>query len=221
MTRALKYAADRVAAALLLAVLSPVLLAIALWIIFDSGRPALLRQPRAGKNGRPFQMFKFRTMVQNAVEVGRELNLSEDPFGVVKDDPRITRPGRFLRRTGLDELPQLLNVLRGQMSLVGPRPDLVEQAANYTNSDRRRLAVLPGITGWSQVQGREEIPWPERIALDIWYIDHWSLRLDLKILFMTVTQLGRGEPEPVEDTMNIERMRRAGSMRGFGSHRDR
>jgi lipopolysaccharide/colanic/teichoic acid biosynthesis glycosyltransferase len=207
MTRALKYATDRVAAALLLLVLAPLLLVIALWIVLDSGRPALLRQPRAGREGRPFRMFKFRTMVQNAVEVGRELELSEDPFGVVKDDPRITRTGRFLRRTGLDELPQLLNVLRGEMSLVGPRPDLVEQAANYTESDRRRLTVLPGITGWSQVQGREEIPWPERIALDIWYIEHWSLRLDLEILVRTFTQIGRGEERPVEDTMNIERAR--------------
>jgi sugar transferase EpsL len=206
MTRALKYAADRVTGALLLLLLSPVLLGIALWIVADSGRPALIRQQRAGKNGKPFGMFKFRTMVRNAVEEARKMQLA-DPFGVVKDDPRITNPGRILRRTGLDELPQLLNVVIGQMSLVGPRPDLVEQAANYTDSDRRRLAVLPGITGWSQVQGREEIPWPERIALDIWYIEHWSLRLDLKIVLLTVGQFGRDEPEPVEDTMNIDRAR--------------
>lgn len=209
MTRAFKYASDRVLAAVLLVLLSPVLLGIALWIVLDSGRPALIRQRRAGKDARPFGMFKFRTMVQNAVEIGRELNLTDDPFGVVKDDPRVTRAGGFLRRTGLDELPQLLNVLCGDMSLVGPRPDLVEQAALYTDSDRRRLAVLPGITGWAQVQGREEISWPERIVLDIWYIEHWSIRLDLKILLMTVGQFGRDEPEPVEDTMNIERAREA------------
>jgi lipopolysaccharide/colanic/teichoic acid biosynthesis glycosyltransferase len=209
MSRAFKYVGDRVFAVLLLIALSPVLLGIALWIIADSGRPALIRQRRAGEDGKPFGMFKFRTMVQNAVELGRALQLSDDPFAVVKDDPRVTRAGRFLRRTGLDELPQLLNVLIGQMSLVGPRPDLVEQAANYVESDRRRLTVLPGITGWSQVQGREEIPWPERIALDIWYIEHWSLWLDLKIVLMTVGQFGRGEPEPVEDTMNIERAREA------------
>jgi len=208
MTRALKYAADRILAAVLLLLLSPVLLALAIWIVVDDGRPALIRQRRAGKNGKPFGMFKFRTMVRDAPEHARELGL-EDPFGVVKDDPRITGAGRVLRRTGLDELPQLLNVLIAQMSLVGPRPDLVEQASHYTDSDRRRLAVLPGITGWSQVQGREEIPWPERIALDIWYIEHWSLRLDLKILLMTVGQFGRDEPEPVEDTMNIERNREA------------
>jgi lipopolysaccharide/colanic/teichoic acid biosynthesis glycosyltransferase len=209
MTRAFKYAADRVLAALLLLALSPVLLGIAVWIILDSGRPALIRQRRAGKNGKPFGMFKYRTMVQDAVEIGRRLKLSEDPYGVVKDDPRITRSGRFLRRTGLDELPQLLNVLSGEMSLVGPRPDLVEQAALYSDSDRRRLAVLPGITGWAQVRGREEISWPERIELDIWYIDHWSPALDLKIVLMTVGQFGRDEPEPVEDTMNIERAREA------------
>jgi len=210
MTRAFKYAADRTLAAVLLLLSSPVLLGLAIWIVVDDGRPALIRQRRAGKNGKPFGMFKFRTMVRDAPEQARQLGL-EDPFGVVKDDPRITRSGRVLRRTGLDELPQLLNVLIAQMSLVGPRPDLVEQAAHYTDSDRRRLAVLPGITGWSQVQGREEIPWPERIALDIWYIEHWSLRLDLKILLMTVGQFGRDEPEPVEDTMNIERARRASS----------
>jgi lipopolysaccharide/colanic/teichoic acid biosynthesis glycosyltransferase len=208
MTRAFKYAADRTLAAVLLLLSSPVLLGLAIWIVVDDGRPALIRQRRAGKNGKPFGMFKFRTMVRDAPEQARQLGL-EDPFGVVKDDPRITRSGRVLRRTGLDELPQLLNVLIAQMSLVGPRPDLVEQAAHYTDSDRRRLAVLPGITGWSQVQGREEIPWPERIALDIWYIEHWSLRLDLKILLMTVGQFGRDEPEPVEDTMNIERNREA------------
>jgi lipopolysaccharide/colanic/teichoic acid biosynthesis glycosyltransferase len=208
MTRAFKYAADRTLAAVLLLLSSPVLFGLAIWIVVDDGRPALIRQRRAGKNGKPFGMFKFRTMVRDAPERARQLGL-EDPFGVVKDDPRITRSGRVLRRTGLDELPQLLNVLIAQMSLVGPRPDLVEQAAHYTDSDRRRLAVLPGITGWSQVQGREEIPWPERIALDIWYIEHWSLRLDLKILLMTVGQFGRDEPEPVEDTMNIERNREA------------
>jgi lipopolysaccharide/colanic/teichoic acid biosynthesis glycosyltransferase len=206
MTRPLKYVGDRLLAALLLFLLLPVFLGIALWIVAGSGRPALMRQRRAGKNGKPFGMFKFRTMVQNALE--RAAEVTDDPFGVVKDDPRITRAGRLLRRTGLDELPQLLNVLVGQMSLVGPRPDLVEQAAHYSDSDRRRLAVLPGITGWSQVQGREEIGWPERIALDIWYIEHWSLLLDVKIVFMTVGEFGRDEPDPAEDTMNIERARR-------------
>ncbi len=206
MSRTLKHAADRALAALLLAGSSPVLLGISAWIVAADGRPVFLRQRRAGKDGVPFRMFKFRTMVRDALEQGEKMGL-EDPFGVVKDDPRITRSGRFLRRTGLDELPQLLNVLRGEMSLVGPRPDLVEQASRYTESDRRRLEVLPGITGWAQVQGREEIPWPQRIELDIWYFEHWSLALDLKILWLTFAQFSRDEPEPIEDSMNIERAR--------------
>ncbi|TML53485.1 MAG: sugar transferase [Actinobacteria bacterium] len=203
--RLVKWIADRIAAALLLLLLSPLLVGIALWILLDSGRPAILAQDRAGKEGKTFRMLKFRTMVQNALELAPQL--TEDPFGVVENDPRITRVGRFLRRSGLDELPQLWNVLRGQMSLVGPRPDLVEQAAHYTEHDRRRLSVEPGITGWSQVNGREAIGWPERIEQDIWYIDHWSLRLDAKILWRTFSELGRSGEQPVVDTMNIERAR--------------
>jgi lipopolysaccharide/colanic/teichoic acid biosynthesis glycosyltransferase len=185
--------------------LAPLLGAIALWILADGGRPVLLAQERVGKNGRLFRMLKFRTMVQNALELASEL--TDDPYGIVENDPRVTRPGRFLRRTSLDELPQLWNVLVGEMSLVGPRPDLVEQARNYNERDRGRLAVEPGITGWSQVNGREEIGWPERIEQDLWYIEHWSLVLDLRILMRTLGQLGRGEERPAEDTMNIERTR--------------
>ena len=203
--RLVKRVLDRVSAALLLVLLSPLLAAIALWIVLEGGRPAVLAQERAGKDGKPFRMLKYRTMVQNALELAPQL--TDDPFGVIENDPRITRPGGFLRRTGLDELPQLWNVLRGEMSLVGPRPDLVEQAANYTDHDRRRLAVEPGITGWSQVNGRESIGWPERIELDLWYLDHWSVGLDLKILWHTFSELGRSGEHPVEDTMNIERAR--------------
>jgi lipopolysaccharide/colanic/teichoic acid biosynthesis glycosyltransferase len=204
--RTVKHVLDRLAAAFLLLLLSPLLAGIALWILFDDGRPVLIAQERAGKEGKPFRMFKFRTMVTNAIEVGRKLGL-EDPWGMLADDPRVTRSGRFLRRTSLDELPQLINVLRGEMSLVGPRPDLVDQVANYSDRDRRRLAVRPGITGWSQIHGREGIPWPERFEQDAWYVEHWSLRLDAKILVGTVAQLFRGEEEPVEDAMNIERAR--------------
>jgi sugar transferase EpsL len=203
--RVVKRIIDRVAAALLLVLLGPAMAALALWILFDGGRPVLLTQERVGKDGRRFPMIKFRTMVPNALELARKL--TEDPYGVVENDPRITRPGRLLRRTSLDELPQLWNVLLGQMSLVGPRPDLVEQVANYTERDRGRLAVEPGITGWSQVNGREEIAWPERIDQDLWYIEHWSLGLDLKILVRTFTQLARADERPVEDMMNIERAR--------------
>jgi lipopolysaccharide/colanic/teichoic acid biosynthesis glycosyltransferase len=207
--KAVKAVADRAFAALGLVALSPVYAGISLWILAESGRPVLFRQPRAGRGGRPFSMLKFRTMVQDAVRVGRDLGLSDDPFGVVPDDPRITRSGLFLRRTSLDELPQLWNVLRGDMSLVGPRPDLLEQVANYAPSDRRRLAVKPGITGWAQIHGRDEIPWEQRFELDAWYVDNWSLGLDARILLATFTQLGRPDPEPVEDTLNIERARAA------------
>ena len=205
--RVVKDIGDRVLAAVGLVVLSPVLAGIAAWIAEESGRPVLFRQPRAGRDGTPFSMLKFRTMVPDAIEVGRAMAISDDPFGVVADDPRITRSGRFLRRTSLDELPQLVNVLRGEMSIVGPRPDLLEQAANYTDGDRRRLAVKPGITGWAQIHGRDEIPWEERFELDAWYVDNWSLALDARIVLATFTQLGRPDPEPVEDTLNIERAR--------------
>jgi sugar transferase EpsL len=197
---------DRVTAALALVLLSPLFLAITAWIWLDDGRPALIAQERAGKNGAPFRMLKFRTMVVDAIEAGKRLGL-EDPWGLVPEDPRITRSGRFLRRTSLDELPQLVNVLKGEMSVVGPRPDLVEQVANYSVRDRRRLAVLPGITGWSQVQGREEIGWPERFEQDAWYVEHWSLRLDARIVLATFAQLFRSGETPVEDRMNIERAR--------------
>jgi len=204
--RPIKAVLDGVGAAVALLLLSPVFAAIVLWIWLDDGRPALIAQERAGRDGKPFRMLKFRTMVVDAVEAGKRLGL-EDPWGLLPDDPRITRSGHFLRRTSLDELPQLINVLKGEMSLVGPRPDLVEQVANYSDRDRRRLAVRPGITGWSQVQGREEIGWPERFEQDAWYIEHWSLRLDARIVLATFTQLFRSGEAPVEDTMNIERAR--------------
>jgi lipopolysaccharide/colanic/teichoic acid biosynthesis glycosyltransferase len=205
-----KWIADRVVAALGLVVLAPVFAAIWVWVRRDAGKPVFITQLRAGKDGVPFRLLKVRSMVPNAVQVGQDLGITDDPFGVVPGDPRITKSGRVLRRTGLDELPQLVNILRGEMSVVGPRPDLVEQVANYTDADRRRLAMRPGLTGWSQTHGREEIGWPERIEQDVWYIENWSLWLDLKIVFLTFAQLFRSEPEPAEDTMNIERARASG-----------
>ena len=201
----IKHALDRVLAAVALVLFSPLLAAIALWILLETGRPVLFAHPRVGKGGRVFRMYKFRTMVQDAIAIGQALKISEDPYGHLPDDPRITRSGRFLRRTSLDELPQLFNVARGDMSLVGPRADIVEQVANYTESDRRRLAVKPGITGWAQVNGRDAIPWPQRFELDAWYIGHWSLALDAKIVLRTALELFRERPEPVVDEMNIER----------------
>lgn len=203
--RAVKWLVDRTASFVAIIVILPVFLLLAGWVLVDSGRPVLFVQRRVGRGGKVFAMLKFRSMVNDAVRVGQELGVSDDPHGVVKDDPRITKSGRFLRRTSLDELPQLLNVLLGQMSLVGPRPDIPEQVANYSQSDRRRLEVLPGITGYSQVHGRDEIEWPERIKQDVWYIDHWSLRLDLQLVLQTFGQFGRDEPDPVIDTHNIDR----------------
>lgn len=207
MSRAVKWIADRVLALVALVLLSPVFLVLTVWVLFDAGRPVLFVQRRTGRRGKEFPMLKYRSMVNDAVRVGQELGVTDDPHGVVKDDPRITRSGRFLRRSSLDELPQLLNVLVGQMSLVGPRPDIPEQVAHYSEHDRRRLEVLPGITGYSQVHGRDEIEWPERIAQDIHYIDSWSLWLDLKLVLQTFGQFGRDEPDPVLDTHNIERSR--------------
>jgi lipopolysaccharide/colanic/teichoic acid biosynthesis glycosyltransferase len=203
--RAIKWIVDRVLAAVAIVLLSPVLLVLTIWVLVDAGWPVFFVQRRTGKLGREFSMLKFRSMVNDAVRVGQELGVTDDPHGVVKDDPRITKSGRFLRRSSLDELPQLFNVLVGQMSLVGPRPDIPEQVVNYSDNDRRRLEVLPGITGYSQVHGRDEIEWPERIRQDIHYIDHWSLWLDAKLVLQTFGQFGRDEPDPVLDTHNIER----------------
>ncbi|MET0939504.1 MAG: sugar transferase [Gaiellaceae bacterium] len=207
--RVVKRVADPVLALVALVALSPVFLAISLWIVVESGRPIFFVYPRAGNDGRSFRMVKFRTMVQDAIELGRSTGISRDPFGVVKDDPRITGAGRWLRRTSLDELPQLVNVLLGHMSLVGPRADLVEQAAHYTDEEARRLTVLPGITGWAQVHGRDSVTWQERFRMDLWYIDNWSLWLDVKIVFKTFGELFRNEPEPIEDELNIERAQAA------------
>jgi lipopolysaccharide/colanic/teichoic acid biosynthesis glycosyltransferase len=201
----LKHALDRVLAVLALIVFSPVIGAVALWILIETGRPVLFSHERVGKNGDVFRMFKFRTMVQDAIAIGQALKISEDPYGHLPDDPRITRSGRFLRRTSLDELPQLVNVVRGEMSIVGPRADIIEQVANYVESDRRRLAVKPGITGWAQVNGRDSIPWPKRFELDAWYIEHWAFWLDFKIMWLTFAQLFQERPEPIVDEMNIER----------------
>ena len=205
--RAVKTVLDPVLAAALLILLSPVLAGIAIWVLVESGRPVFFVRPRAGRRGKPFPMLKFRSMVADAVEHGQRIGLTEDPYGLVEDDPRITRSGRFLRRTGLDEAPQLANILLLQMSLVGPRPDLVEQASHYTEDEARRLSVRPGLTGWSQIHGREDMDWPSRFRYDAWYLEHWSLWLDLKILLRTVGQLFRSEPTPVVDSHNIERSR--------------
>jgi lipopolysaccharide/colanic/teichoic acid biosynthesis glycosyltransferase len=155
------------------------MLAIAAAIVIESGRPALFVQTRVGRHGRLFSVYKFRTMVQGAVHKGLGTT-------VAVNDDRITRVGAFLRAWSLDELPQLLNVLKGEVSLVGPRPTLEYQVAQYTPFQRRRLEMKPGITGWAQVNGRNALPWVKRIELDVWYVDHFSLLLDARILFRTI-----------------------------------
>ena len=174
MNRAL----DVAGASLGLVVASPFLAAAALAIKLDGGGPVLYRQQRVGKDGREFELVKLRTMVVGAERQGAG-------WAVDHGDPRITRVGSWLRRLSLDEVPQLWNVVRGEMSLIGPRPTLAYQVEQYTPHQRRRLAVRPGITGWAQVQGRASLPWEERIELDVWYVEHRSPLLDLKILART------------------------------------
>ena len=153
--------------------------ALALAIKLDSKGPVFFRQERVGLNGRIFKTWKFRTMVVGAVEQGLGYNVAED-------DPRITRVGRFLRAWGLDELPQLINVLKGEMSIVGPRPTLKYQVEQYNDFQRQRLLVKPGITGWALIHGRNLLTWEERIKYDVWYTEHWSLSLDLWIMLKTI-----------------------------------
>jgi lipopolysaccharide/colanic/teichoic acid biosynthesis glycosyltransferase len=176
---------DIVIALLALAVLSPVLLIAAIAIKLGSRGPVFYRQRRVGLNGEEFEMLKLRTMEEGS-----------DPVGVgtvvTREDPRVTAAGRVLRRTSLDEIPNLVNVLRGEMAIVGPRPTIPAQVAGYTPHQHRRHEVLPGITGWAQVQGRAGIPWEERIELDVWYVEHRSASLDACILAKTLWLLITG-----------------------------
>jgi len=176
---------DIVVSAAALVLTAPLLLAAVIAIKLESRGPALYRQRRSGLNGEPFDMLKLRTMVDGAEHIGAGL-------AVNVNDSRITRVGALLRRTSLDELPNLLNVLRGQMSLVGPRPTLPAQVAQYTPRQRQRLSVKPGITGWAQINGRASLPWSERIELDLHYVEHRSLLLDLQILARTPALVLRG-----------------------------
>ena len=178
-------ALDLLLAALLLALGAPVLAAAAIAIRLESRGPVLYRQRRIGRDGRPFELWKLRTMVSGAESMGAGVY-------VLEGDPRITRVGRLLRRFSLDELPNLINVLRGEMAIVGPRPTVREQVDRYTERQHRRLEVKPGITGWAQVNGRTSLPWPERIELDVWYVEHRSPRLDLRILTRTARMLATG-----------------------------
>ena len=175
---AVKRLFDLATSTLALVVASPILAGSAAAIKLEDGGPVLYRQRRVGKDGVEFELFKLRTMVVGAETIGAGLAVNEG-------DPRITKVGAVLRRLSLDELPQFWNVLRGEMSIIGPRPTLAYQVERYTPRQRRRLEVKPGITGWAQVHGRAKLPWDERIELDVWYVEHRSFWLDLKILART------------------------------------
>ncbi|HEY3960478.1 MAG TPA: sugar transferase [Solirubrobacteraceae bacterium] len=178
----IRRAIDIAVSAVLLVLSTPVLLVAVLAVRLESAGHPIYRQRRAGRDGKPFDVIKLRTMVDGAEHIGAGLAINEN-------DSRITHVGAFLRRTSLDELPNLVNVLRGDMSLIGPRPTLPAQVAQYTPRQRGRLQIKPGITGWAQVNGRASLPWSERIELDLYYIEHRSLALDARILWRTVAMV--------------------------------
>lgn len=192
----IKHTFDRIASLALLIILSPLFLIISILIKLTSKGPVLFRQKRVGFYGREFTLYKFRSMVYNAEELREKyehLNKARGPVFKICDDPRITKVGKFLRRTSLDELPQIVNVLSGRMSLVGPRPPIPQEVAKYSRSDRRRLSMKPGITGLWQVSGRSDIAFEDWMKLDLKYIDSWSLKEDFSILIKTLPALFTGK----------------------------
>ena len=216
--RGLPRAADLAIAAVGLILAFPLLLIAAIAIRLESAGPVLYRQLRVGKDGVVFELFKLRTMRRGA-----------DPVGVgtavTADDPRVTRVGRLLRRFSLDELPNLVNVLRGEMGIVGPRATLPAQVELYTDRQRRRLELRPGVTGWAQIHGRAGIPWEERIELDVWYVEHRSLRLDLRILARTPKALfggaGNVATDPYAGSSPESPLRQAAEREEAGPARER
>jgi exopolysaccharide biosynthesis polyprenyl glycosylphosphotransferase len=191
----LKEVFDRAVAGLALILLSPVFAAVAVAIRLADNGPALFTQMRVGKDGHPFKIYKFRTMVVDAEQRLAELRSSNDLDGLLfkmRRDPRITAIGARLRKWSVDELPQLINVFRGEMSFVGPRPALPEEAARYADHVRRRLVVKPGLTGMWQVNGRSNLSWDETVRLDLRYVENWSFALDLQILWKTLPAIFRG-----------------------------
>lgn len=186
---------DRTGALFGLLALTPLLLAVALSVRLSSRGPVFHRQVRQGQHNRPFTMWKFRTMVADAENLKAQLAASNEvdgPLFKMRGDPRVTSVGRMLRRTSLDELPQLVNVLLGHMSLVGPRPPLPEEASRYDEREHRRLAVKPGLTGLWQVSGRSDLTWQETVSLDLWYVDNWSVAADMGLLARTVRAVADG-----------------------------
>lgn len=179
-------AIDIAVSAIALVVTGPIVLLAMLVIRLESPGHPIYRQRRVGKDGVEFDMLKLRTMVSGAERMGAGMAVNEG-------DTRITRAGRFLRRWSIDELPNLVNVLRGEMSLIGPRPTIQVQVAQYTERQRGRLAIKPGLTGWAQIHGRTSLPWDERIELDLWYVEHRKLRTDAVIVWQTVRMLVNGD----------------------------
>jgi len=205
----LKRLMDILGAGLLLVVLSPVMLAVALLIRFSLGSPVLFCQLRPGIHGKPFVLRKFRTMTDERDVEGN----------LLPDEQRLTRLGRFLRRTSLDELPELFNVIKGEMSLVGPRPLLMKYMPFFTERERKRLDMPPGITGLAQVSGRNNVSWDERLELDAQYVERWTLLLDMRILFLTLIKVLRREgvqelPRSTMLDLDVERQRRGGMYAG-------
>ncbi len=193
----MKRAFDLIVAVILIIVIAPLLLLIALIVGLTLGPPVLFRQQRPGLNGEPFEIYKFRTMTNVNAEKGE----------LLPDVERLTSFGKILRRFSLDELPQLFNVLKGDLSMVGPRPLLMEYLSLYTPEQARRHEVRPGITGWAQVNGRNALSWEERFKLDVWYVDHQTIWLDLKILWLTLLRVLHGEGINQEGQATMEKFR--------------
>jgi lipopolysaccharide/colanic/teichoic acid biosynthesis glycosyltransferase len=182
--RCVKRAFDAAVSAGAISLVWPLLVGVGVAVRLESKGPALFVQTRAGKDGAPFEIYKFRTMVEGS---------EKGDVVVSEGDSRVTRVGAFLRATSFDELPQLLNILKGEMSVIGPRPTLPYQVEQYTDFQRKRLEALPGVTGWAQIHGRNSLPWPRRIELDVWYVENWSILLDARILLKTVPVVLGGE----------------------------
>lgn len=185
----IKHILDKIFGVILLVLLSPILVIIAIAIKLNSKGPVIFKQKRLGKNGEIFEIYKFRTMYVDAPDLRNEDGSTFNS----DDDPRVTTVGKFLRKTSLDEISQIFNILKGEMSFIGPRPDLPDHYNLYTEFDKKKLLVRPGVTGYAQANGRNNIEWKKRIEMDIFYIDNYSLLLDIKILFKTVFSVLKSE----------------------------
>jgi undecaprenyl phosphate N,N'-diacetylbacillosamine 1-phosphate transferase len=197
----LKRIIDIISGVIGLIITSPLWLYVVIKIKTEDRGPVFFVQERVGKDGKLFRMYKFRSMVVGAEKKGLGVFVSTD-------DERITKIGKFIRKTSIDELPQLINVLKGEMSIVGPRPTLEYQVERYNKEQKRRLLVKPGITGWAQINGRNNMTWPEKIKLDLWYVDYWSVGLDLKIIFKTFLSVVKKEGIYSEEGIVIDEISR-------------